>query len=66
MSCKKTASRFALLYDDIKFETPTKYSIELDKDNIDLLSQKIHRLISRKLKIDILLTKGGNKKTLKI
>ena len=45
------------VYDDIKFETPTNYSIEITKDNVDLLASKIKTLIGRRLKIDILLTK---------
>lgn len=45
------------IYDDIKFETPTGYSIEITKDNVDLLASKIQTLIGRRLKIDILLTK---------
>ena len=45
------------IYDDIKFETPTKYSLEMTNENVDLLARKIHKLIGRRLKIDILLTK---------
>lgn len=45
------------IYGDIKFETPTNYSLEMTDENIDLLARKIHKLIGRRLKIDILLTK---------
>jgi len=45
------------IYDGIKFETPTKYSLEMTDENVDLLARKIHKLIGRRLKIDILLTK---------
>ncbi|MCW4043048.1 MAG: hypothetical protein NWE90_04905 [Candidatus Bathyarchaeota archaeon] len=45
------------IYDDIRFETPTKFSLEMTDDTIDLLAGKIHKLIGRRLKIDILLTK---------
>lgn len=45
------------IYDDIEFETPTRYSLEISDENIDLLARKIHKLIGRRLKIDILLTK---------
>lgn len=45
------------IYDDIEFETPTTYSLELSDKNVDLLSQKIQTLIARRLRIDILLTK---------
>ena len=45
------------IYDDISFETPTKYSLEMKDENVDLLAEKIQRLIGRSLKIDIILTK---------
>ena len=45
------------IYDDIEFETPTRHSLEMTDENIDLLARKIHKLIGRRLKIDILLTK---------
>jgi len=45
------------IYDDIEFETPTGYSLEMTAENVDLLARKIHKLIGRRLKIDILLTK---------
>lgn len=45
------------IYDDIEFATPTRYSLELSEENVDLLAQKIQALIARRLRIDILLTK---------
>ena len=45
------------IYDDVEFETPTTYSLELSDANINILSQKIQALIARKLRIDIILTK---------
>lgn len=45
------------IYDDVEFETPTTYSLELSDENIGLLSKKIQALIARRLKIDIILTK---------
>jgi len=45
------------IYDDIEFETPTRYSLEMTDDTVDLLARKIHKLIGRRLKIDVLLTK---------
>ena len=45
------------IYDDIEFETPTTYSLELSDENIDLLSKKVRALIAMRLKIDIILTK---------
>lgn len=45
------------IYDDIEFETPTRHSLEMTEENVDLLARKIQKLIGRSLKIDILLTK---------
>jgi hypothetical protein len=45
------------IYDDIEFETPTPYSLELSEENVDLLTRKVKSLIARRLRIDILLTR---------
>lgn len=45
------------IYDDIHFESPSEQSLNIDDENISLLSRKIQKLIGRSLKIDILLTK---------
>lgn len=53
------------LYNDINFETPTDYSLDIDDDNTKLLAEKIRTLIGRRLKIDILLSKRWNEKNIK-
>lgn len=45
------------IYNDIKFRTPTPYSIDIDEENTTLLANKIKKLIGRRMKIDILLTR---------
>jgi hypothetical protein len=52
------------IYDDIEFETPTTYSIEIPQEKINLLAQKICSLIGRRLKIDIILTKTWKKQNI--
>lgn len=52
------------IYEDIHFETPNKYSLEMPEEDVDLLARKIYKLIGKCLKIDILLTKKWNQENL--
>ena len=45
------------IYDDIIFETPSTYTLNIDEENVKLLGNKIQKLIGRNLSLDILLTK---------
>jgi hypothetical protein len=45
------------IYNDIRFETPNDYSLNIDEENITLLSDKIKTMIGRRIRIDILLTR---------
>jgi hypothetical protein len=49
------------IYNDIKFETPKSYSLEIDEDNIILLADKIKALVGRRINLDILLTRRWKK-----